>query len=116
MPEAECLFCRIAEKKIPSTVVYEDEDLVAFLDIAPQAPVHIVMVTRVHVPGLAGLTEELGPVVGRIALVARDLADQLGVAESGYRLVTNNGPDAGQTVSHLHFHLLAGKPMGHRLA
>ena len=116
MPDASCLFCKIAAKQIPSTIVYEDEDLVAFLDIAPQAPVHIVMVTRAHVPGLAGLTEELAPAVGRIALVARDLADQLGVAESGYRLVTNNGPDAGQTVHHLHFHLLGGKPMGGRLA
>ena len=116
MPETDCLFCKIAAKQIPSTVVYEDDDLVAFLDIAPQAPVHIVMVPRVHVPGLAALTEELAPVVGRIAVVARDLADQLGVAESGYRLVTNNGPDAGQTVHHLHFHLLGGKPMGGRLA
>ena len=116
MTDPDCLFCKIAAKEIPSTMVYEDDELVVFMDIAPQTPVHLVLVPRAHVTGLAELTEELAPVVGRIAVVARDLADQLGVAESGYRLVTNNGPDAGQTVPHLHFHLLGGKPMGGRLA
>ena len=116
MPDPNCLFCRIVAKQIPSAIVYEDDAVVAFKDIAPQAPVHLVLVPRAHVTGLAGLTEELAPVVGRLALVARDLADQLGIDESGYRLVTNNGPDAGQTVPHLHFHLLGGKPMDARLA
>ena len=116
MPDPNCLFCKIAAKQIPSAIVFEDDAVVAFRDIAPQAPVHIVLVPRAHCSGLDVLTADLAPVVGRLALVARDLADQLGIDESGYRLVTNNGPDAGQTVPHLHFHLLGGKPMDARLA
>jgi len=116
MTDPDCLFCRIAAKQIPATIVHEDEDVVAFKDIAPQVPVHIVLVPRVHCPGLADLGPELAPVVGRIALVARDLAGRLGIAASGYRLVSNCGPDAGQTVAHLHFHLLGGAPMRGRMA
>ena len=116
MPDPNCLFCRIAAKQIPATIVHEDEEVVAFKDIAPQVPVHIVLVPRVHCAGLAELGPELAPVVGRIALVAKELAARLGIAASGYRLVSNCGPDAGQTVAHLHFHLLGGAPMGGRMA
>jgi histidine triad (HIT) family protein len=111
-----CLFCKIAARQIPSTIVFEDEAVVAFKDIAPQVPVHIVLVPRVHVAGLDALTPELAPMVGRIALVAKELAGRLGIAASGYRLVSNCGPDAGQTIPHLHFHLLGGAPMGGRMA
>jgi histidine triad (HIT) family protein len=116
MSDPNCLFCKIAAREIPATIVYEDDDVVAFKDIAPQVPVHLVLVPRVHLAGLAQLTAELAPVVGRIALVAKDLAVSQGIAASGYRLVTNCGPDAGQTVPHLHFHLLGGAPMGGRMA
>jgi histidine triad (HIT) family protein len=116
MPDPNCLFCKIAAKQIPSAIVHEDADVVAFRDIAPQVPVHIVLVPRAHLAGLNDLTPELAPVVGRIALMAKDLAARLGIAASGYRLVANCGPDAGQTVQHLHFHLLGGAPMGGRMA
>jgi histidine triad (HIT) family protein len=116
MPDPNCLFCRIVAKQIPSAIVYEDDAVVAFKDIAPQAPVHLVLVPRVHFAGLDQLTPELAPLVGRIALVAKDLANRNGIAAGGYRLVSNCGPDAGQTVQHLHFHLLGGAPMGARLA
>ena len=110
-----CLFCKIAAKQIPAAIVHEDEQVVAFRDIAPQAPVHIVLVPRVHFAGLDELTPDLAPVVGRIALVAKELADRMGIAAGGYRLVSNCGADAGQTIHHLHFHLLGGAPMNGRM-
>ena len=116
MTESDCLFCRIVAKRIPAAIVHEDEAVVAFRDIAPQAPVHLVLVPRAHFAGLQELTPERAALVGRIALVARDLAEQLGIAAGGYRLVSNCGPDAGQTIHHLHFHLLGGAPMGGRMA
>ncbi len=116
MPDLNCLFCKIAAKQIPSAIVYEDDAVVAFKDIAPQAPVHLVLVPRVHFAGLNQLTPELAPLVGRIALAAKDLAERNGIAARGYRLVANCGPDAGQTVHHLHFHLLGGAPLAGRLA
>ena len=116
MPDPKCLFCKIAAKAIPATIVYEDEAVVAFKDIAPHAPVHLVLVPRVHFAGLNDLTPELAPLLGRIALVAKDLAAQAGIQASGYRLVVNCGPDSGQSVFHLHVHLLGGAPMGSRLA
>jgi histidine triad (HIT) family protein len=111
MSDPNCLFCRIAAKEIPSSIVYEDADVVAFKDIAPKMPVHIVLVPRVHMASLDELTPELAPLVGRVALAAQHLARELGISRSGYRLLSNCGPDAGQTVSHLHFHLLGGGPM-----
>ena len=116
MPDPDCLFCKIATRRIPATFVHEDDTVVAFRDIAPQVPTHIVLVPREHFAGLNDLTPELAPLVGRVALVAKDLAGRLGIAGSGWRLVANCGPDAGQTIHHLHFHLLGGAPMGGRMA
>jgi histidine triad (HIT) family protein len=116
MPDPNCLFCKIAARQIPSAIVHEDAEVVAFRDIAPQAPVHLVLVPRAHLAGLDALTGDNAAVIGRIALVAKQLAGELGIAASGYRLVSNCGPDAGQTVQHLHFHLLGGAPMGGRMA
>ena len=119
MPDPKCLFCRIAAGELPATIVFQDEEVVAFRDIAPNMPVHIVLVPRVHLEGLNDLTPDRAPLVGRLALVAKDLVGTLGIADSGYRLVANCGPDAGQTVPHLHFHLLGGGaigPMGGRMA
>lgn len=104
-----CLFCKIASGQIPGDIVYQDEDVVAFKDINPQAPVHILLITRRHIPSMAELTPEDGPLLGIVFSVAAKLAHKLGVDEGGYRVVTNVGPDAGQSVFHLHFHLLGGR-------
>ncbi len=116
MSDPNCIFCKIVSRQIPASILYEDEQVVAFKDIAPQAPVHVLIVPRLHVSGLDDLRVEHQDLVGHIALVAQKLARDLGVATGGYRLVTNCGPDAGQTVFHLHFHLLGGTPMGGRMA
>lgn len=116
MSDPQCLFCRIAAGAIPATFVYQDEQVVAFKDIAPHMPVHIVLVPRVHLESLNDLTPATAPLVGHIALVAKSIAYELGVGASGYRFLSNCGPDAGQTVPHLHFHLLGGGPMGGKLA
>lgn len=112
---ADCLFCKIAAKQIPASIVYEDAELVAFKDIAPQAPVHVLIVPKAHLPGLNDLEEGHAALVGRIPVLAAKLARDLGVAEGGYRLVTNCGPDAGQTVFHLHTHLLGGTVLAGRM-
>lgn len=114
-PTSECLFCKIARKEIPAAVVYEDEDLLAFKDIFPQAPVHLLIIPKAHCGGLGDLTPETAPAAARIPALAGRLAEQQGVAEGGWRLLSNCGADAGQTVFHLHFHLLGGKPLGGKL-
>ena len=116
MSDPNCIFCKIIAKQIPATFVHEDDDVLAFRDIAPQAPVHLVLVPRIHFAGLNDLTPERAPLMGKLALVARKLAAENGCATTGWRLVSNCGPDAGQTVHHLHLHLLGGKPMGGRMA
>ena len=107
--EENCLFCKIAAGRIPSKIVYQDEDVVAFEDINPQAPYHILLIPRRHIASMADLTEEDGTLLARLFMVAAKLAHKLGFDESGYRFVTNVGPDAGQSVFHLHFHLLGGR-------
>jgi histidine triad (HIT) family protein len=105
-----CLFCRIARKEIPATLVLENEHVVAFRDINPQAPVHILVVPREHV---SSLNEAKDPaMIGRLSLAAAELAKQEGIAEAGYRTVINTNRDAGQTVFHIHLHLLGGRAMG----
>ncbi len=107
-----CLFCKIAAGTIPSTIVYQDDEVVAFRDINPQAPQHIVFIPRRHIASsMADIQPEDGPVLAAIFFAARKVANDLGL-ESGYRFVTNSGADAGQSVFHLHFHLLGGRPMG----
>lgn len=112
---SECLFCKIARKEIPATLVYEDDSLLAFKDIFPQAPVHLLLIPKAHCESLADMTPAIAEVVGRLLQVAPRLAQEHGVAASGWRLLTNAGPDSGQTVFHLHFHLLGGKPLGGKL-
>jgi histidine triad (HIT) family protein len=107
--DPECLFCRIAAGEIPSDRVHEDEELVAFRDIAPRAPVHILLIPREHITSAAELTAADGPLLGRLFELAAELARREGVAESGFRIVANAGPGAGQSVAHLHFHLLGGR-------
>jgi histidine triad (HIT) family protein len=109
---ADCLFCSIIQGKSKGAIVYRDDEVVAFHDIRPEAPVHILIVPRKHIPSLSSLEPGDVPVLGAIFTAAAKLAKELGVAESGYRVVVNNGADAGQSVFHLHYHLLGGRPMG----
>lgn len=105
---AECLFCKIAAQEVPATVVWRDEKALAFRDINPQAPTHILIIPLKHVAGLDEAGEEDRELLGHLLLLARRLADSEGL-EQGYRLVVNNGSGAGQSVFHLHLHLLGGR-------
>lgn len=111
----DCLFCRIIAGEIPSTKVYEDDTVYAFRDIAPQAPTHILVVPKVHIPGCDGVTPENSAVVAHIFEVIPGIAEAEGLKD-GYRVVSNCGPDAGQTVPHLHFHILGGKKLALEMA
>jgi len=106
----DCLFCRIAAGEIPAKIVHQDEGYVAFEDINPQAPVHILIIPRRHVEGVGTLADEDAAFAGGAVTLARRLATAKGLDESGYRLVFNNGTGAGQTVFHLHLHLMGGRP------
>ena len=105
-----CIFCRIAHGEIPARIVYQDELVVAFHDVSPQAPVHVLVIPRLHVDSLAATTAEHAALLGHLLGTLRNVARDLGVAENGYRTVLNTGFDGGQSVSHLHAHLLAGRP------
>ncbi len=109
---SDCLFCGIIEGKIRGELVYQDDSVVAFKDIGPKAPVHILIVPRKHIPTLLDLEPSDGPLVGEIFRVAAKLAAEQGIAEKGFRVVVNSGADAGQTVFHLHYHLLGGRHLG----
>ncbi len=108
---SDCLFCRIAAKQIPAKFAYEDDALVAFHDIQPQAPVHIQIIPRQHIDRVSDLTAETAPLLSKMVLAANRLARELSIAEDGYRLVINCNAGAGQSVYHLHLHLLGGRPM-----
>lgn len=105
----DCLFCRIVRKEIPAKLVAEDEHCVAFRDINPQAPVHVLVIPREHVPSLNQASDPA--MIGRLSLMAAAIAKQEGVAEGGYRTVVNTNAAAGQTVFHVHLHLLGGRSM-----
>ncbi len=108
---SDCIFCRIINREAPARIVHEDETALAFEDIHPQAPVHILVIPKTHIPALDKSPRGSEELLGHLLLVARDLARAKGVAAGGYRLVVNNGPNAGQAVDHLHVHLLGGRPM-----
>lgn len=108
----DCVFCKIAEGVLPSTRVYEDDYVIAFRDLHPQAPTHVLVIPKRHIPGIAESDAEDGETLARIFIAANAVARDLGVAESGYRLVFNQGADAGQAVAHLHLHVLGGRPLG----
>ena len=107
----DCLFCKIIKGEIPSTKVYEDELCYAFNDIAPTAPVHFLVIPKQHIASAAALTENDAALLGHIYAVIAELCRKLGVDESGYRVVTNVGVDGGQSVKHLHFHVLAKRSL-----
>ncbi len=109
---SECIFCRIVAKDVEAKIVHEDPLCVAFSDLRPQAPVHVLVVPRKHVASVNDLLPEDEPMVGHLVLVAQKIALERGIAGNGYRLVLNCGPMGGQSVDHLHLHLLGGRPMG----
>ncbi len=108
---SDCLFCGIVEGTIQANIVYQNDLVVAFKDIGPKAPVHILIIPRRHIVGVLDVTAEDGAVIGEIFQVAARLARELGIADSGFRVVVNSGPDSGQSVFHLHYHLLGGRQM-----
>ena len=106
------IFEKIATREIPASIVHEEEDFIAFHDISAQAPVHVLIVPKRCIPRIALAAADDAALLGRMLLAAREIAAKLGVLEGGYRLVINNGRDAGESVPHLHIHLLAGRPLG----
>lgn len=110
--DENCPFCRIAAGTLPSTQVYSDEEVVAFRDLHPAAPTHVLIIPRRHITDVSAAEAEDGALLVALVRAANTVARQEGVAESGYRLVWNVGPDAGQSVFHLHLHLLGGRPLG----
>ena len=108
---SDCLFCAIVGGKVKANLVYQDDSIVAFKDIAPKAPVHILIIPRKHLVSVSDIAEADRALIGQIFQVAARLAREQGIADSGYRVVVNSGADAGQSVFHLHFHLLGGRQM-----
>lgn len=109
---AECLFCKIAAGEIPAEKVKEADDWIAFRDISPQAPTHVLIIPREHIATLNDVTPDSGALLGKLFLAAKEIAAEEGIAESGYRAVVNCNADAGQAVFHIHMHLLGGREMG----
>ncbi len=107
----ECVFCRISRGEVPATVVHQDEEVVVFRDVNPKAPSHLLIIPRNHVASVDRIRDEDQALMGRLLLAARDAARSEGLSEDGYRLVVNAGSDGGQTVGHLHVHLLGGRPL-----
>ena len=106
-----CPFCRVAEGTAPARLVFADDEIVAFHDIAPRAPVHVLVIPRRHIVSLAHTSRTDGDLLGRLLAAAAEAARQTGVAATGYRVVANTGAEGGQTVAHLHLHVLGGRPM-----
>ncbi len=106
-----CIFCGIASGEVPTNVVYEDEELIAFRDIQPQAPTHLIIIPKTHILSLNELKNEHRGLLGKLILLAKDLANKEGIGSKGYRLTVNCGSEGGQLVPHLHFHLLGGRKL-----
>ena len=106
-----CLFCKIIKQEIPATIVYEDDSIIAFEDLNPQTPIHVLVIPRKHISTSLDITDEDNELIGKMYQAASKIAKERNVADSGFRLVMNCNKDAGQTVFHIHLHLLAGRPM-----
>ena len=111
----DCIFCQIAAGKVPSEILYQDEGVIAFRDINPQAPTHLIIIPKRHIPSLAHLSEAEVPLIGQMINIANRLAKREGISESGYRLAMNCGKEGGQLVPHLHLHLLGGRKLSDAL-
>lgn len=111
--DPKCIFCQVANGQLPSTRLYEDEDLLAILNIKPEAPVHLLIIPKAHLMrSVAEMTEDQSPLLGRMVWIAKQLAEQQGIDQDGYRLVFNIRHHAGQETDHLHLHLLGGRQLG----
>lgn len=108
----DCIFCKIIKREIPSSIVYEDNEIIAFRDVNPQAPIHILVIPKKHISSLVDLKEEDEIVVGKIYTVINKIAEQEGIDKKGFRVIVNCGEDGGQEVKHLHFHILGGRKLG----
>ncbi len=111
----DCIFCKIVKKEIGSTIVYEDEEILAFKDIHPVTPIHILVIPKKHISSAMEVSKEDQIVIGKMFLVIQKLAKQLGIEEKGFRVINNCGEDGGQEVKHFHFHLLGGTKLGTKL-
>jgi histidine triad (HIT) family protein len=109
---SDCIFCRIASGSIPARVLFADDELLAFHDVAPQAPAHVLVIPKRHIGSLAEATPGDGELLGRLLAAAARAAREAGIAETGYRVVSNSGATAGQSVPHLHFHVMGGRTFG----
>lgn len=110
----DCVFCQIVAGKIPSDTLYQDEEVIAFRDIHPVAPTHVLIIPKRHLPSLAQMADDEIPLIGQMTKIANQLAREEGIAERGYRLVISSGREGGQVVPHLHMHLLGGRRLGNR--
>lgn len=106
-----CVFCQIINKEVPADIIFEDNNLIVFKDINPRAPVHLLIATKEHLPAISALETKHIPLLGEMVYRAKLLADEVGVGQSGYKLVFNNGADGGQIIDHVHLHLLGGKQL-----
>ena len=107
----DCIFCKIARGEMPAKIVLENEDVIAFHDINPQAPVHVLVIPRKHIARVSDMTADDVPLLGKIIFAGKQVAEKLGIAEDGFRLVFNNGRNGGQHVYHIHLHVLGGRAM-----
>lgn len=107
----DCIFCKIINGDIPSNKIYEDDDIIAFYDLSPQAPTHFLVIPKIHIESCNFITEENSRVIGKIFVKISEIAKKLGFDEKGYRVVNNCNDDGGQTVKHIHFHVLAGRSL-----
>ncbi len=111
----DCLFCKIIKKEIPADVVYEDEEVLAFRDIHPAAPIHVLVIPKRHISKVTELTKEDGELLGKVYSAINLVAEKEGIKEKGFRVITNCGEDGGQAIGHLHFHVLGGKKLGEKI-
>ena len=111
----DCVFCKIIDGKIPSEKVYEDENVLAFKDINPAAPIHVLVIPKKHIKSLADMKDGEEEIISKIYKIINEIAEKQGFKEKGYRVIVNCGKDGGQEVEHLHFHLLAGKQLGEKI-
>ena len=111
----DCIFCKIIKKEVPSQIVYEDNEIIAFKDIQPAAPIHILVIPKKHIPSLINLNKEDEMLIGKIYTVINKIAEDLKKKKKGFRVIVNCGKDGGQEVGHLHFHLLGGTQLGEKI-
>ncbi len=111
----DCIFCKIINREIPSDIVYEDEEVLAFKDINPQMPIHILVIPKKHIESIIDLKIQDETLVGRIFIAIKNIAKDIGIDKTGFRVISNCGENAGQTVKHLHFHILAGEKMSEKI-